>query len=102
VGLPFDTTGGLLRNVRVRLGDNQRPIGWIIYVSPPGLDNEILAPIVLKPKQEIYEWEIADPDLPYANMRDAADCLQEYQKLERERGDLSEGATFGKLNEGRW
>jgi hypothetical protein len=102
IGLPFDTTGGLQRNTRIRLGDNQRPIGWIVYASPRGLDSDILQPIVLSPGQETYQREIADPHLGQANVEDSTACLREYRKLREDRGEFAESSSFGKLNEGRW
>lgn len=102
VGLFFDTTGGLQRNTRIRIGDNQRPVGWIVYVSPRGMDSEILEPIKLTPDTDTYEREIADPHLAQANCDDANECLREYYKFRQERGDFAESSSFGKLNEGRW
>ena len=102
VGLFWDTTGGLQRNTRIRIGTNQRPVGWIIYVSPPGLENEILAPIGVQPDQETYEREIADPHLNLQNQKDAAESVEKYNDIMRERGDYGEPSNFGVVNEGRW
>lgn len=99
--LPYDTTGGLQRNNRVQLGMNQRPSGWIVYISPPDVDGEILQPIGLTPDSETYSREIGDPHLHAANKADAADCLAEHSRLMRERG-LVESEQFGLITEGRW
>ena len=101
-GLYFDTTGGLQRNSRIRIGDNQRPVGWIVYVSLPGMDSEILQPIALRPDDDTYEREIADPHLASDNMRDAQQCLREARAIMETMGLYAEAASFGKLNEGRW
>jgi hypothetical protein len=101
-GLWFDTTGGLQRNTRIRIGDNQRPVGWIVYVSPAGLKGNICHPIPLRPEDSVYRREIADPHLAAANMRDVSECLQEYRELFTERGLLGPADNFGKLNEGRY
>jgi len=100
-GLYWDTTGGLQRNTRVRIGDNQRPVGWIVYVSPADMDGNILQPIALRPDDDTYQREIADPHLAGANYKDAADCLKEYGDVMQANGAFAEPASFGKLNEGR-
>jgi len=101
IGLHFDTTGGLLRNTRIRIGDNQRPVGWIVYVSPKGLADSILQPIPLQPTESTYVREIADPHLASANLRDAGECMEEWRILLVASGVFAEPASFGKLNEGR-
>jgi hypothetical protein len=101
-GLFFDTTGGLQRNTRIRIGDNQRPAGWIVYVSPRDMDSDILQPIGITPDHETYQREIADPHLAQANCDDASECLREYRKLREDRGEFAEASSFGKLNEGSW
>lgn len=99
--LPYDTTGGLQRNNRVQLGMNNRPSGWIVYISPPDVPGEILQPIGLMPDGDTYAREIGDPHLHAANKADAADCLAEHSRLMRERG-LIETDQFGLISEGRW
>lgn len=102
VGLLWDTTGGLQRNTRVKLGMNSRPVGWIVYVSPPGLRDEILAPIGVQPDQETYEREIADPHLHLLNQKDCAEEVANYENIMRQRGSFGEGSSFGENNRGRW
>ena len=101
-GLFFDTTGGLQRNTRVRLGDNQRPVGWLVYVSPRGLKDEILRPIEITPDEAKYQREIANPYLAAENLLDAGNCVKEFQELMRNSGAVADATSFGKLNEGRW
>jgi transposase-like protein len=101
-GLYWDTTGGLQRNTRVRIGDNQRPVGWIVYMSPDGMTDNILQPLSVRPDDDTYQREIADPHLASANYKDVADCLEEYSQLLAAQGVFAEAASFGKLNEGRW
>lgn len=102
VGLPFDNTGGLQRNVRIRLGANQRPTGWIVYVSTKGMDSEILSPIGLTPDTLTFEREMADPHLSSANRSDAAKCVKKYHELLKARGDVGAMENFGVVNSGRW
>lgn len=102
VGLPFDTTGGLQRNTRIKLGANQRPVGWIAYASPRGMDSDILAPIPIVPDQEVYEREIADPHLIAYNREDAAQSVRRYTDILTERGDYAEQSSYGLPNVGRW
>jgi len=100
-GFYFDTTGGAQRNTRIRLGDNQRPMGWIVYVSPAGLEGDILRPLEVTPETETYLREIANPHLAAENLKDVGDCLREYKELMEEMGNFAELASFGKVNEGR-
>jgi hypothetical protein len=100
-GLYFDTTGGLQRNTRIRIGDNQRPVGWIVYTSPRDMESDIELPIALRPEDDTYQREIADPHLAAANLADVGDCLREYSELMVGAGVYGEPASFGKLNEGR-
>lgn len=101
-GMYWDTTGGLQRNNRVQLGMNARPSGWIIYVSPPGVEGEILNPIGIKPDSETYERELEDPYLDAANKRDCGELLEEHAKLMRSFGILGPGSEYGLVTEGRW
>lgn len=103
VGLPFDTTGGLQRNARIKLGSNQRPVGFIAYASPKGMDSDILKPIPITPDEDVYEREIEDPHLPASNREDAAQCIRRYADILTERGDFGDAASFGVPNTGgRW
>ena len=103
VGLPFDTTGGLQRNARIKLGSNQRPVGFLAYVSPKGMDSDILQPIPITPDKEVYLREIEDPHLPASNREDAAQCIRRYSDILTERGDFNDRASFGVPNTGgRW
>ena len=101
IGLYFDTTGGCQRNTRIRLGDNQRPVGWIVYVSPRGMMDDILRPLEIKPDSDTYRREIADPHLAAENQRDAADCVREFHEYMSKSGMFAESSSFGKLNVGR-
>ena len=76
----FDTTGGTQRNERVLLGKNERPLGWIAYLSPAGCDG-ILSPVGIQPDLELLEEELADPFLFQRNMEDCAKTLREYMEL---------------------
>lgn len=80
-----DTTGGCQRNERVLLGKNNRPMGWIAYVSPRGYAS-ILDPIGIQPELETVERELLDPYLFNRNMVDASALLQAYHELEIEAG----------------
>lgn len=101
VGLYFDTTGGLQRNTRIRLGANQRPSGWICYVSPKGMENQILEPIQLVPDEDTYKREISDPYLALSNTKDAAETIKAFYELMRAKGSYAQGGDFGVVNEGR-
>ena len=76
----FDTTGGCQRNSRVLLGKNNRPMGWIAYVSPEGY-SDILQPILIQPDIDMVKEEIADPYLANRNQIDAAKTLEQYTRL---------------------
>lgn len=101
VGLYFDTTGGLQRNTRVKLGANQRPVGWIVYVSPPDKESEILEPIGIQPDPDTYQREIADPHLGLANREDASREIKAYFELMEQRGDFV-STDHGQVAAGRW
>ena len=79
-GLFFDVTGGLHRNDRVNLGANNRPSGWIAYISPPG-SSTILNPIEITPDRDIYRKEILDPELEEKNRQDASRCLEGFTEI---------------------
>ena len=79
-GLFFDVTGGLHRNDRVNLGTNNRPSGWIAYISPPG-SSTILNPIEITPDRDIYRREILDPELEEKNRQDASRCLEGFTEI---------------------
>ena len=98
----FDTTGGLQRNTRIRIGSNQRPSGWIAYVSPKGLENEILQPIELKPDIDVYRREIGDPHLVASNRQDCAEEIKNFHEHMKSIGAYSEGTQYGVVSEGRW
>ena len=72
--VPFDVAGGLHRNDRVNIGQNQRPLGWWMFVSPPGT-HEILQPIPIIPKRSARIKDMDDPELEERNRQDAARCL---------------------------
>lgn len=101
-GLFWDTTGGLQRNTRIRLGANQRPVGWIVYIGPPDLENNILSPIALTPSDDTYEREIADPHLHLQNHQDVANCIRQYVEMLRARGDFGPPDDYGVTVKGRW
>jgi len=101
MGLYFDTTGGLQRNTRVKLGANQRPVGWIAYVSPSGMDSDILEPIMVAPEKGAYEREVCDPHLSLSNHQDAAECLKAFHEKMKEKGVYGPDFNFGILNTGR-
>lgn len=102
VGLPFDTAGGLQRNVRIRLGANQRPVGWVVYASPKGMQDGILNPLMLVPDEQIYIREVSDPHLAATNRTDAGNCIRKYHEIMESRGVFGEGSSFGAVNSGRW
>jgi hypothetical protein len=83
-----DTTGGCQRNERVLLGKNNRPMGWIAYVSPKGYD-DILDPIPIQPELETVERELEDPYLFHRNMEAAAADLRAYREMELAAGIIA-------------
>lgn len=99
--LVYDTTGGLQRNTRVKLGANQRPIGWIVYVSPRGMKDNIIQPIMLSPDRSVYMREFQNPHLANDNRENAAKRLREYRELMEDRGDFAKN-EFAGIQEGRW
>jgi len=101
-GIEWDTTGGLQRNNRVQLGLNNRPSGWIAYISPPDIPNEIRQPLAVKPDPETYDRELADPHLASANKADCAECLEFHKTKLQDSGVLGPGDQFGLVTEGRW
>jgi hypothetical protein len=101
-GLFWDTTGGLQRNTRIRLGANQRPPGWIVYVGPAGMENEILNPVGLSPSAEALERELENENLDSLNMRDCAECVSDFRALMVEWGVFGDPSSFGKTNDGRY
>lgn len=102
MGLYFDTTGGFQRQQRVKLGLNQRPIGMILYVSPKGMDSDILNPIEIKPDQETLLREMADDKLGALNIADCSKALIEFAEKLKARGELSDGSEFGMITQGRY
>lgn len=100
--LPFDTTGGFQRNTRVQLGMNQRPVGAIVYVSPQGMENEILKPIEIKPESETREREIGDPTLAAQNRKDCGETLERHSVLTKSLGIVADYSELGLVNQGRW
>lgn len=101
IDLMFDTTGGLQRNTRVKLGCNQRPIGWIAYVSPKGMKDNILAPILISPDLKVYRRESNSPHLANDNRENAAKRLREYRELMEQWGEFAKNEHNG-IQEGRW
>jgi hypothetical protein len=101
VGLEFDTTGGLQRNKRTKLGSNQRPSGWIVYVSTRGMKDNILLPILLKPEEDVYMREIASAVLEQENRADAAERLKEFRDLMENKGTYAKNEGAGP-KECRW
>ena len=83
----FDTCGGLQRNERVNLGQNQRPVGWVVYISPPG-SSDIVEPIALKPDPDTLWTEMDAIDLHHANREHFARLLKEYRELAEAKGFL--------------
>jgi len=90
-GLCFDTTGGLHRNDRANLGRNTRPVGWIVYVSPPGAD-DILTPIEVVPDDSVLRQETDDPQLPERNRQEAARCMTAAYEALKDLGVVAEAA----------
>jgi hypothetical protein len=88
-GLSIDVTGGLHRNDRANLGLNNRPCGWIGYVSPPKSD-EIIEPIEITPSRRIHRAEIDDPDLTEKNREDAVRCIRAFRERALELGLIKE------------
>jgi hypothetical protein len=80
-----DTTGGCQRNDRVLLGKNNRPLGWIAYISPAGYD-DILDPMMIQPSIDTVERELEDPYLYARNMESVAGVLRSYREMEIECG----------------
>jgi len=89
-GLVFDVTGGLHRNDRANLGLNNRPCGWIGYVSPVG-SSDILSPIEIIPDRGIYNVEIDDPELTERNRTEAARCIMGFNSLAEQLGIIKRG-----------
>ncbi len=83
--VPFDIAGGLHRNDRVNIGQNQRPLGWWLFVSPPGTNN-ILEPMPIIPKRSARVQDMDDPELEERNRQDAARCLIAIAEHLREMG----------------
>lgn len=99
IDLPFDTTGGFQRNTRVKLGMNQRPSGFLAYVSLPGM-SDILKPIEVRPNQETYDRELDSVHLAAENSAHVAECLREARKLKE--AWTSPAGIGGVVMEGRW
>jgi len=78
--LYYDTTGGCQRNDRTSLGKNSRPQGWIVYISPAGLDG-ILNPIGIQPDVTVQDEETDDPYLFKRNTLDCMESLERYGAL---------------------
>lgn len=100
--LYWDTTGGFQRNTRVKLGMNQRPSGMAVYVSLPGMKDEILKPIEVKPNPETYLAEIESPTLVSENLRDVGESITAAKELMQERGLLGKDGIGGVVMQGRW
>lgn len=86
VGIKWDTTGGLQRNSRVKLGCNQRPPGWAVYIGVRDVDGLVLEPIALTPARDIYKAEIASTNLVLQNMEDMTKTLHDYAERLEELG----------------
>ena len=85
--LPFDVTGGFQRFERVNRGWNERPCGWILYLSPPG--SEDVTPMRITPERHAINQDLTDPMLRAANMAEAARCLQGFLLEAKNRGLVS-------------
>jgi hypothetical protein len=75
----FDVLGGLQRNDRVKLGQNDRPMGWIAYVSPHGMGD--VAPIPIVPEFSAAQDDRYDPYLNIKNLSEAERCLMGFANL---------------------
>lgn len=100
-GLTFDTAGGWQRNTRVKLGMNQRPTGFMVYVSPPGLEDDILAPISVKPDPRVNDQETEDAALAAKNRAYCGELAKEYVALDQQHGWSTPAGAHGLVNFGR-
>lgn len=91
-GVRYDTTGGGHRNDRANIGRNQRPPGWIVYVSPPGA-NDILTPIEVTPDPHVLRQDVDDPLLSERNREEAARCLKAWHAWAMEQGILGDARS---------
>lgn len=96
--LPFDNLGGMQVNTRVRLGFNQRPVGWMVYVSRE--ESDIAEPIPVKPDLDILTREMESPLLKEANHQDVSDCLSKFKTVAKDLG--IHYTSEGMRTEGRW
>lgn len=85
----YDCTGGGHRNDRIDLGRNTRPVGWIVYVSPPGA-NDILSPIEVVPDKDALRSDLDDPNLMERNRAEAARCLMAWSQWATQQGILAD------------
>jgi hypothetical protein len=101
VGIRWDTTGGLQRNIRVKLGCNQRPVGWAVYIGVKGVEDYVLEPIALMPSEDVYREEIAAPDLEYRNLVEVGQTLVRYTERLKQLGVLVGETQQGYIANGR-
>jgi hypothetical protein len=102
IGFKVYCAGGCQRNERVKLNQNQRPLGWWVFPSPRGHDS-IMQPLEVQPSEAIANDELGSARLALDNMLDAHESLQKFRPLAEALGDLSYGSLQGKLcKEGRW
>lgn len=91
-GVRYDSTGGGHRNDRANIGRNTRPVGWIVYLSPPG-SSEILTPIEVVPDKDALRKDVDDPNLSEVNRAEAARCLMAWAKWAHEAGIVADVRT---------
>lgn len=96
--LPFDSLGGMQVNTRVRLGFNQRPVGWLVYVSRE--ESDIQEPLPVAADLDILTREMNDPLLRDSNHQDVARALSLFKQAAPELG--IHYTTAGLFTEGRW
>ena len=87
--VPWDTTGGFQRFERAGHGQNIRPVGCLIYISPPGRD-DILKPIEIGPDDSALRGDMDDRMLENKNRDDAAKNLDGFHEMALELGIVEE------------
>lgn len=91
-GVRYDATGGGHRNDRSNIGRNTRPVGWIVYLSPPG-SSDILTPIEVVPEKDELRRDLDDPNLSEVNRAEAARCLMAWARWATEAGIVADVRT---------